>query len=1249
MLKILFISISIFLTSTPSISADEIGSFWRAKKTTVDNNKAKVGDVFKINQLISTGKSSRAKAEITTVDNSRYILYKNSSIKFEELDMSGSICNGMKVTLTQGKIRGTSGSCGHGKTEIKTAVAAAFAWGTDYEMMFLPEGKKIPGYENIEPGFYQKVNEGKVMVSNDSGSLLIHPGEAGFVSVSGVAPTIIPLPDFFTNTKKPAPIKQKKKPTKEKTPKPKKQAKTKADQPQKKSNPVTKKKPTKEKSPEPKETTKEEKSEAKTKVTSKPESTEPDSPEPTEKVQDQSSDSEDTITEQPADDNIGEDVESEIIETTPDNDIDSGEPLIVEKVINDDSNDITITTTVTPEITIPQKDTKGGVTTEIKIISSFNQDSEPIITTPSPTQTLTTTETYNVDIYDDGSTKKTLAHITEETTVLDEGGGWILQGVEYNGDNVIGWATPGTPTTTNQIKQTYHYQTVQRHQDRIKSETTTTKIKFYTPSDNTTPYTTTTNTAPPVHTDQDTQTLPNDKDITNIVYVLLEGKENDLKAHLDIFGVDQVISGDNASLFEVDPATGDGTNDQIRLKSSNIYDDLFDPILNQTNPVELEIDITSENQLTDLQVTTKYKFRLTDKRSEFGSMVTVSTPKTYVAPRQILSEIITPRLKTLIVPPSMLSTQPDGYQSEENDTDLLGNSGQVLTTNTTSINNESSTIHYGIAQTSDVNPVKMVYIYERQSNDLSTENGSLGMKLPKSAIIEYVIHEESKSPMLLNNSSTTGTEITNDYSLSGVSLGIDFSRDEDNVRASIKIEDADNNTTIISKEVVTTLTTTYGHNTPTTIITGQFSGTTATYNSTDIDHGDKRSKITNYGYQTHSDLTISGALMGNNGSHIGLGYSMAIEIDSLSDPILLVSGTVLLRADSSSPPPPLESDRQDSGSLIMMKKTHTTFKAQQTELLSLTPYGYDTDNSTFSQATDAFTSEINSETNLTKNLFYCESGVDCDYDQHDYSVLTTKKITYSEIPGNFEDNITINAGTTSESNVHWGWWQDPDRATSIEADDIVNSAIHSTPRFVFFMYEDLAEKANDNGEMHLPTEGITIYDVLDKSKLTINSEAGEVVTDEYWLDSATLEIDFGTNKLDTSLKIAHRNDDSAATSKDMNGIDQFVDFIDSMTVDVDNNGRSDFDNKTGRFAVNQGFFHDKPTNSYNRPLTSGQTAFDSAKDVVYTTGKGSFSVAGAMMGVDGSHAGMGYTMAVKNATSNSHDDVVSGMVLFKAQ
>ena len=191
----------ILSSSLSVIAADNIGSFWRAKHTTVDAQEVKRGEGFQLNQLIETGKKSTSKAEIVTIDDSRYLLYKNSSIKFEDLRLSGGQCDGLKVTLNQGKLRGTSGKCGYGKTEIVTTVASAFSWGTDYEMVFIPENSQIKAHQDIPSGFYQKVNEGKVLVKNPMGSLLINPGEVGYVSSLTDAPIVIETPVFFSNIK----------------------------------------------------------------------------------------------------------------------------------------------------------------------------------------------------------------------------------------------------------------------------------------------------------------------------------------------------------------------------------------------------------------------------------------------------------------------------------------------------------------------------------------------------------------------------------------------------------------------------------------------------------------------------------------------------------------------------------------------------------------------------------------------------------------------------------------------------------------------------------------------------------------------------------------------------------------------------------------------------------------------------------------------------------------------------------------
>ena len=196
----LFCLLSFTLTSV--YAQEDIGNFLTAELTSVVNtsNQSKEvlrKDSFRLNEIIQTQDDEEAVAELWTVDDSRFSLDPNSSLTFTELDVSESGCTGMKATLAYGKFRGSSGKCS-GKTEIKTHIASAYAWGTDYEIVYIPEGKTLPGYEKLKPGLYEKVNEGKILIKNDAGSLLVEPGEVGYVGSNDVAPVIIPMPDFFT-------------------------------------------------------------------------------------------------------------------------------------------------------------------------------------------------------------------------------------------------------------------------------------------------------------------------------------------------------------------------------------------------------------------------------------------------------------------------------------------------------------------------------------------------------------------------------------------------------------------------------------------------------------------------------------------------------------------------------------------------------------------------------------------------------------------------------------------------------------------------------------------------------------------------------------------------------------------------------------------------------------------------------------------------------------------------------------------
>ena len=223
------------ITLAPTHAQKDIGKFLTAELTNVVNNLNQSREVVRkdsvgLHETIQTQDDDEAVAELWTIDDSRFSLDPNSSLTFTELDVSESGCTGMKATLAYGKFRGSSGKCS-GKTEIKTHIASAYAWGTDYEIVYIPKGKIIAGYEKLKPGLYEKVNEGKVLVKNDAGSLMVGPGEVGYVGSSDIAPVIIPMPDFFTvanrNTGKPkSKPKPKPKPKPSKTPSTTKKPKT---------------------------------------------------------------------------------------------------------------------------------------------------------------------------------------------------------------------------------------------------------------------------------------------------------------------------------------------------------------------------------------------------------------------------------------------------------------------------------------------------------------------------------------------------------------------------------------------------------------------------------------------------------------------------------------------------------------------------------------------------------------------------------------------------------------------------------------------------------------------------------------------------------------------------------------------------------------------------------------------------------------------------------------------------------------
>ncbi len=210
------------LTNTAALAKSEkVASFVFAKDATVENTdkvtrKAKrKGKIF-LHESIRTG--AEGSAQIWTRDKAKFSLRPNSHITINKFLQTATDCS-VEVGLHSGSIRTTTGACGRNSV-IKSSVGAITSLGTDHEALFIPQGVTLDGFPNASPGLYEKVNEGRVVLDNTAGDLIVGAGEVGFIADANAVPKIIPMPDFFsignTVTKKKKKSKKKKKVVKKK-------------------------------------------------------------------------------------------------------------------------------------------------------------------------------------------------------------------------------------------------------------------------------------------------------------------------------------------------------------------------------------------------------------------------------------------------------------------------------------------------------------------------------------------------------------------------------------------------------------------------------------------------------------------------------------------------------------------------------------------------------------------------------------------------------------------------------------------------------------------------------------------------------------------------------------------------------------------------------------------------------------------------------------------------------------------------
>lgn len=115
---------------------------------------------------------------------------------YSETDKAGSKS---WLSLLEGAMRSVTGAIGAFNPpsyRLTTPVVTLGIRGTDHETAYYPQGSTEPG---VEPGVYDKVNEGETFLRTPRGEVSLKAGQAGFTDHKGAqAPRVLPaVPAFY--------------------------------------------------------------------------------------------------------------------------------------------------------------------------------------------------------------------------------------------------------------------------------------------------------------------------------------------------------------------------------------------------------------------------------------------------------------------------------------------------------------------------------------------------------------------------------------------------------------------------------------------------------------------------------------------------------------------------------------------------------------------------------------------------------------------------------------------------------------------------------------------------------------------------------------------------------------------------------------------------------------------------------------------------------------------------------------------
>ena len=145
----------------------------------------RVGDTIPAGAELVTGRDGEL--HVATADSGYVALRPNTRLRVTDYRAEGGADDIQVLVLLRGTFRSITGWIAQQNTaryRVATPAATIGVRGTDHEPSYWT-ADDLAGEPDLEPGTYDKVNEGRSYIENEVGRVEVAPGQAGFAKLRG--------------------------------------------------------------------------------------------------------------------------------------------------------------------------------------------------------------------------------------------------------------------------------------------------------------------------------------------------------------------------------------------------------------------------------------------------------------------------------------------------------------------------------------------------------------------------------------------------------------------------------------------------------------------------------------------------------------------------------------------------------------------------------------------------------------------------------------------------------------------------------------------------------------------------------------------------------------------------------------------------------------------------------------------------------------------------------------------------------